>query len=55
VQDPPESSQKSGFAQTRHAFEKHVSASHQANQDTINDILLSYNDFRDFFPYAIQL
>jgi hypothetical protein len=32
-----------------------VTARHEADEDAINDVLLSDNDLRDFFADAVQL
>ena len=54
VQGPREGAQKGGFAQARNAFEQHVAAGQQADQDAFDDVVLSDNDFGDFAADARQ-
>lgn len=42
------------FPKSRYAFQEDVSAGEQANQDAIDNILLTDNDFRDFFANLIE-
>ena len=47
--------QQGGLAQPGHAFQQHVAAGEQADQDSVDDFDLSDNDFRDFLAHLVKL
>ena len=48
-----EGAQQRGLAQARDAFQQHMSAAEQADQNAIHHALLAYDDFRDLVAYLI--
>ena len=49
-----QSAQKGGFSKARHAFEQHVAAREQADQNAIDHTLLTHDDFADFRTNEVQ-
>ena len=55
MQDTAQRPQQSSLAQPRDAFEQHMAASQEANQDAVDDMLLADNDFADFLAHLIEM
>ena len=55
MEDAAKRPQQRSFAESRNALEEHVTTRQKANQNSVDNILLSYDDFRDLVPDAIQL
>ena len=53
MKDAAQSTEQRCFPKARNTFEQHMSAGHETNQDTIDDVLLSDYDLRNLFPYAV--
>ena len=54
VQDARQRAQQGGLAQARNAFEQHVSAGEQADQNAVDDVVLADDDFRDFIAHLSE-
>src|SRR5271166_1470861 len=55
MQDAAERAQQRGFAESRHAFEQNMPPRQQADEDTIDHVLLADNDLADFLAHLIQM
>ena len=53
MQHARQRAQQSGLAQARNAFEQHVSAGQQADQDAVDHVLLADDDLPDFVADAV--
>jgi hypothetical protein len=54
VEHSRECSEQRRFPESRYTFQQDVSPGEQANQDAIDDILLTDNDFRNFVANLIE-
>src|ERR1700733_1291596 len=55
MQYASERPQQSGLAEARDAFQQHVAASQEADQDPIDHMLLADNDLADFLAHLIEM
>jgi hypothetical protein len=55
MEDPGEGAEQGGFAETRDAFEQHVAAGDHTNQDAVDDLGLTDDDFADFLPDFVEV
>ena len=55
MQHAGERAQQRGLAEARHAFEQHVAAGQQTDQNAIDHVLLADDDFADFITDPVEL
>jgi hypothetical protein len=55
VQHASESPQQSGFPEPWHPFQKYVATSQEADENAIDDLLLTDDDFADFLAHQIEM
>jgi hypothetical protein len=55
MQNAGKRSQESSLSQARYTLQQYVSAGKQADQNAVDNILLSHDDLADFFTDALEL